>query len=124
MTETFDVIIVGAGPGGCSAAYSLAKMGFKVLILERGKYPGAKNVMGGRMYAYALNRLIPGFWKEAPVERRVTREKLTLLCNKASVTLDFQDEELLDPPNSFTILRAKFDQWFANMAVEAGATLV
>jgi electron transfer flavoprotein-quinone oxidoreductase len=124
MTETFDVIIVGAGPGGCSVAYSLAKMGFKVLILERGKYPGAKNVMGGRMYAYALNRLIPGFWKEAPVERRVTREKLTLLCNKASMTLDFQDEELLEPPNSFTILRAKFDQWFANKAVEAGATLV
>ncbi len=124
MSEKFDVIIAGAGPGGSSAAYSLAKMGFNVLIIERGKYPGAKNVMGGRMYAHALNRLIPEFWKEAPVERIVTREKLTLLCDKASVTLDFQDEELLEPPNSFTILRAKFDQWFANKAVEAGATLV
>ena len=124
MPEKFDVIIVGAGPAGCAAGYSLAKMGFNVLILERGKYPGAKNVMGGRMYGHALNRLIPGFWKEAPVERMVTQEKLTFLCNKASVTLDFQDEELLKPPNSFTILRAKFDQWLANKAVEAGATLV
>ena len=124
MAEKFDVIIVGAGPGGCSAAYSLAKMGFSVLMVERGKYPGAKNVMGGRMYTYALNRLIPDFWKEAPVERKVTREKLTLLSNKSSVTLDFQDEELLEPPNSFTILRARFDQWFANKAVEAGATLI
>ena len=124
MSEKFDAIIVGAGPGGCAAAYSLAKMGFNVLIVERGKYPGAKNVMGGRMYAHALNRLIPEFWKEAPVERMVTREKLTLLCNKASVTIDFQDEELLVPPNSFTLLRAKFDQWFANRVVEAGATLV
>ena len=124
MAEKFDVIIVGAGPGGCSAAYSLAKMGCNVLMVERGKYPGAKNVMGGRMYAFALNRLIPDFWKEAPVERKVTREKLTLLSNKSSVTLDFQDEELLDPPNSFTILRAKFDQWFANKAVDAGATLI
>lgn len=124
MTEKFDIIIVGAGPGGCAAAYSLAKMGFNVLILERGKYPGAKNVMGGRMYSHALNRLISNFWKEAPVERKVTREKLTLLCDKSSVTLDFQDEDLLEPPNSFTILRAKFDQWFANKAVEAGATLV
>jgi len=124
MTEKFDAIIVGAGPGGSAAAYSLANMGFNVLMLERGKYPGAKNVMGGRMYAYALSRLIPEFWKEAPVERMVTREKLTFLCNKASVTIDFQDEEFLEPPNSFTILRAKFDQWFANKAVEAGATLV
>src|SRR3989304_8912038 len=108
MSEKFDAIIVGAGPAGCAAAYSLARMGFNVLIVERGKYPGAKNVMGGRVYAHALNRLIPEFWKEAPVERRVTREKLTFLCNKASVTLDFQDEDLGEPPNSFTILRAKF----------------
>ncbi len=124
MTEKFDVIIVGAGPGGSAAAYSLAKMGFNVLIVERGKYPGAKNVMGGRMYTHALNRLIPGFWKEAPVERIVTREKLTFLCDKASVSLDFLDGEFREPPNSFTMLRAKFDQWFANKAVEAGATLV
>lgn len=124
LSEKFDIIIVGAGPGGCAAAYSLARMGFNVLILERGKYPGAKNVMGGRMYAHALNRLIPSFWKEAPIERFVTHEKLTLLCNKASVTFDFQDEKLLEPPNSFTILRAKFDQWFACKAVETGATLV
>jgi len=124
MAEKFDAIIVGAGPAGCAAAYSLAKIGFNVLMVERGKYPGAKNVMGGRMYAYALNRLIPDFWKEAPVERCVTHEKLTLLSDKSSVTLDFQDEELLEPPNSFTILRARFDQWFANKAVEAGATLI
>ncbi|MBI2472733.1 MAG: FAD-dependent oxidoreductase [Planctomycetes bacterium] len=124
MAEKFDVIIVGAGPAGSAAAYSLAKMGFNVLMVERGKYPGAKNVMGGRMYAYALNRLIPDFWKEAPVERCVTHEKLTFLSDKASATLDFQDEELLEPPNSFTILRARFDQWFANKAVDAGATLI
>jgi len=61
MTEKFDVIIVGAGPAGSAAAYSLAKMKFNVLMVERGKYPGAKNVMGGRMYAHALNMLIPEF---------------------------------------------------------------
>jgi electron transfer flavoprotein-quinone oxidoreductase len=124
MSEKFDVIIVGAGPAGSAAAYSLAKMRFNVLLIERGKYPGAKNVMGGRMYAYALNRLIPEFWKEAPVERKVISERLTLQGEIASFTMDFTDEELREPPNSFTILRAKFDQWFAGKAVEAGATLV
>ncbi|MCX9084148.1 MAG: FAD-dependent oxidoreductase [Candidatus Methanoperedens sp.] len=124
MSEKFDIIIVGSGPAGSAAAYSLAKMRFNVLMVERGKYPGAKNVMGGRMYAYALNRLIPQFWKEAPVERKVVREKLTIQSEKASFTLDFMDEELREPPNSFTILRARFDPWFANKAVEAGATLV
>lgn len=124
MTEKVDVVIVGAGPAGSAAAYSLAKMGYHVVMVERGKYVGAKNMFGGRMYSHALNRLIPNFWKEAPVERQVVREKTTLLCDEASVTIDFQDKELLNPPNSFTLLRAKFDKWFADKAVEVGATLI
>lgn len=124
MSEKVDVIIVGAGPAGCAAAYTLAKMGYNAVMIERGKYAGAKNVIGGRMYSHALNRLIPNFWKEAPVERQIVREKTTFLCNEASVTIDFQDQELLYPPNSFTLLRAKFDRWFADKAVEVGATLI
>ncbi len=122
--EKFDVIVVGAGPGGSAAAYSLAKVGLNVLIIERGKYPGAKNMTGGRMYTYALNKLIPEFWKEAPVERAVTKERITMQSGSSSVTIDFQDEKLLEPPNSFTILRAKFDQWLAQKAVDAGAILI
>lgn len=122
--EKFDVIVVGAGPGGSAAAYSLAKMGFNVLIIERGKYPGAKNMTGGRMYTYALNKLIPEFWKEAPIERAVTKERITMQSGGSSVTIDFQDEKLLEPPNSFTILRAKFDRWLAQKAVDAGAMLI
>lgn len=124
MAGKVDVVVVGAGPAGCSSAYSLAKMGHSVVIIERGKQAGAKNVAGGRMYSHALNRLMPHFWKEAPVERRVVRERTTLLCKKASVTVDFQDGELFDPPNSFTLLRARFDKWFADKAVEVGATLI
>jgi len=45
-----DVAIVGAGLAGLSAAYKLAKNGLNVLVIERGPYPGSKNVSGGRMY--------------------------------------------------------------------------
>ena len=55
----YDVIIVGAGPAGSAAAYKLAQTGNKVLILERGKEPGSKNVYGGRIYPYSLSELIP-----------------------------------------------------------------
>jgi len=34
---------------------------------------------GGRMYSHALNRIMPEFWKEAPVERPVARESITFL---------------------------------------------
>lgn len=44
--EQFDVIIVGAGPAGSAAALLSARAGLKVMLLERGEYPGAKNVSG------------------------------------------------------------------------------
>lgn len=45
--ETFDVIVVGAGPAGSAAALRLAEQRVKVLLIERGTAPGAKNMMGG-----------------------------------------------------------------------------
>lgn len=44
--ETFDVIVVGAGPAGSAAALRLAEQRVKVLLIERGTAPGAKNMMG------------------------------------------------------------------------------
>ncbi len=38
----YDVIIVGAGSNGATAAYFLAKKGFEILLIERGKNPGDK----------------------------------------------------------------------------------
>ncbi len=45
-----DVIIVGAGPAGLSAAYFLAKEGFKVLILERRLSYGGGINGGGNLF--------------------------------------------------------------------------
>jgi len=45
--ERFDCVVVGAGPAGTTCAYTLAKAGLSVVLLERGETPGSKNVMGG-----------------------------------------------------------------------------
>ena len=75
----FDAVIVGAGPSGTTAAYVLAKAGLNVLLMERGSYPGAKNVFGGILYTTVLNRLIPNFWEEAPLERHMKGIQIFLL---------------------------------------------
>ncbi|MCD6244026.1 MAG: NAD(P)-binding protein, partial [Candidatus Korarchaeota archaeon] len=75
----FDIIVVGAGPAGSVASYLLAKKGHTVLTIERGKRPGSKNMFGGRLYAWSLEKVFPNFWEEAPIEREVTREVLGLL---------------------------------------------
>lgn len=125
-TEKFDVIIVGAGPAGTTAAYVLAKSGVEVLQIERGSYPGAKNVFGGILYTPVLNRLIPNFWEEAPVERHMKGLKIFLISERNAVSIGVESEEHNQPPynNSFTVSRAKFDNWYAQKAQEAGAMLI
>ncbi len=122
--DRFSAIVVGAGPAGSTAAYLLAREGHDVLLIERGAAPGSKNMFGGRMYAHALNRIIPGFWEEAPVERPVVSEIVTFLNDGRSLSINCRDDAWARPPyHSFTLLRAEFDAWLASKAEEAGAML-
>jgi len=66
MREQFDVIVVGAGPAGNAAAYTLAKAGLSVLQLERGEYPGAKNVQGAILYSRRPGKNHPRFSRDLP----------------------------------------------------------
>lgn len=125
MSPNYDFIIVGAGVAGCAAAYTAAKAGLRTLVIERGKTPGSKNVTGGRLYAHSLEALIPGFASEAPVERSVTRERLSFLTDQSGVTLDYVTGENPNPSlRSYTVLRARFDAWLFGKAAELGAELL
>ena len=123
--EKFDVIIAGAGLAGLAAAYTLSGNGVEVLILERGDYPGAKNVTGGRLYVNPIRNLFPELWNGAPLERFITHEGATLMAKERSVTVDYSGSELrVEPHQSYSILRAKFDRWLAEQAEARGAMLL
>ncbi len=123
--DKMDVIIVGAGLAGLSAAYFLADAGLDVLIVERGDFPGSKNVTGGRIYLNPIRDLFPDLWEQAPLERHVTRERLTALASESSITVELRSERFdRRPYHSYTILRAKFDRWFADQVAEKGAFLI
>ena len=122
----FDVAIIGAGPAGSTAALALSKMGFKVVIFERGEEPGQKNVFGGILhYNEVLEKVIPGFWDEAPVERYVTSYTTKVLTDNSALSFSFEENSFAQRPyNGVTLLGAKFDKWYAQKAKEAGAFLV
>ncbi|MEH7113841.1 FAD-dependent oxidoreductase [Neobacillus niacini] len=125
MPEKFDVIVVGAGPAGTSCALVCARNGLNVLLIERGEYPGSKNVMGGVLYRKQMEDLIPEFWKEAPLERPVIEQRFWMMDTESVVQFGYKGLEWgVEPYNNFTVLRAQFDQWFAKKAVEAGALLI
>ncbi len=119
--EGFEVAVVGAGPAGSAAALTLAREGVQVLLVERGTFPGSKNVFGGRIYSYALKRLLGDRWKDAPVERFVRKEGITFMTADSSFSIEYESK---DPTGSFTSIRAKFDKWLAEQAEKAGASLI
>jgi electron transfer flavoprotein-quinone oxidoreductase len=126
MSEKFDVIVVGAGPAGTACALTCAQSGLNVLLIERGEYPGSKNVMGGVLYRKQMEELIPEFWKEAPLERPVIEQRFWMMDKESVVSFGYKGLEWGEEQNynNFTVLRAQFDQWFASKAVQAGALLI
>lgn len=123
--EKFDAIVVGAGVAGAVAGYVMAKAGLDVLVIERGNRAGSKNMTGGRLYAHSLESIMPGFAEEAPVERKVTREKISFLTEESAVTLDFHGEKnTVATQDSYTVLRSRFDPWLMDKAEQAGAQFI
>jgi electron transfer flavoprotein-quinone oxidoreductase len=122
--EKFDAIIVGAGPAGTAAAYTMAKAGLQVVLLERGPKAGAKNVMGGILYNDYLEEIVGDAWKQAPLERPIIEERRWIMTPKAYIGIDYKNLRNREHPHSFSVLRARFDAWFAEQAEQVGAMFV
>lgn len=125
MAEKFDAIVVGAGPSGNAAAYTLAKGGLNVLQIERGEYAGSKNVQGAILYADAVEKIIPDFREDAPLERHIIEQRLWMLDDKSYMGTHYRSDAFNeDKPNRYTIIRAQFDKWFSKKVKEAGALVI
>ncbi len=123
--EKVECIVVGGGLAGLSAAYGLAGEGAEVMVLERGDYSGAKNVTGGRLYVSPIRRFYPELWEEAPYERPVHRELITMMGDNAHTTIELASENLSgEQPQSYTVVRARLDQWLAEKVGEKGGMVV
>jgi electron transfer flavoprotein-quinone oxidoreductase len=127
MNESFDVAIVGAGPTGISAACVLADAGIKTIVIERGEYPGSKNMSGGVLYGHNLAEVLPDYIERGcPVERNIIESRIWYLSKEAGYSIGYRDSIFAKDRkyNVFTVGRAKFDRWYAEQAKKKGALVV
>lgn len=120
--DKLDAIVVGAGPAGITAAKEMAAAGLSVVVLERGQYPGAKNVSGGILYRHPTEQFALGFEEDAPLERPIIEQRYLALTEDSMLGGVFRSMKFAEQPyNAYSVLRSEFDQWYAGKAEEAGA---
>lgn len=122
----YDVIVVGAGPGGTAAAKVAAEKKLKVLLLERARTPGDKNMSGSYLFRHVSESIFPGFQK-APFHDGQCRiggidfrwaydNDIKQYGIVAGVGGDAMHDMMM-------VYRNESDKWLAEEAVKAGAEL-
>ncbi|MEV0439706.1 geranylgeranyl reductase family protein [Streptomyces spectabilis] len=109
--QVWDVVVVGAGPAGASAAYAAAVAGRSVLVLEKAELPRYKTC-GGGIIGPSRDALPPGF--ELPLRDRV---------HAVTFTLDGKFSRTRRSRKTLfgLINRPEFDQQLVEYAQKAGA---
>ncbi|MGP3981741.1 geranylgeranyl reductase family protein [Streptomyces sp. KR80] len=109
--SVWDVVVVGAGPAGASAAYAAAVAGRSVLLLEKAELPRYKTC-GGGIIGPSRDALPPGF--ELPLRDRVFAVTFSL---GGRLTRTRRSRHML-----FGLVnRPEFDQALVTAAQDAGA---
>ena len=108
----FDLIVIGLGPAGSTAALTAARLGLNVLALDRADFPRVKTCGGGlspRVLRFFETGEIPA------LERRITRLRLSLKDKKAFFS--FRE------PIAYMVMRDRFDHALVTRAEQAGAVI-
>ncbi len=107
--ETFDVVVIGGGPAGATAATDLAKLGRSVLLLDRA---GRIKPCGGAIPPQAMREF------DIPESRLANRVYSARMISPSDRTVDMP----IEGGYVGMVDREHFDEWLRERAAETGAT--
>jgi menaquinone-9 beta-reductase len=118
--DRFDVVVVGGGPAGASAAYWLAEAGHNVLVVEKKRFPREKTCGDG-----LTPRAVRQLNEMGLAERLEGYHRFVGLRSKAhGLTLELEWPRHADYPSyGYVVTRRNLDEMVADQAVKAGATV-
>ncbi|MFJ9693839.1 geranylgeranyl reductase family protein [Kitasatospora sp. NPDC101183] len=120
--EEADVIVVGAGPSGSTAAYHLARTGLDVLLLEKSAFPREK-VCGDGLTPRAVKQLTDMGIDVSEEAGWLHNKGLRLVSGRRRMEFDWPELSAY-PGYGLVRRRADFDELLARRAASAGARLV
>lgn len=112
-----DVIVIGGGPAGISAAISVARAGKKVVLLERSNYPGCKNMYGGAVYTTALKEVFEEDFENIPYDRIINSHSWAFLSEDASFELNYNNTS---EKTAYAVKRFDLDSALIDLAKKHG----
>jgi menaquinone-9 beta-reductase len=121
MAKRFDLVVVGAGPGGSSTAYHAAKAGLDTLLIDRQEFPRDKTCGDGLMPHAASEVALMGLadWLDEPHHGRFTG--FSIYTHTAFLRQNVPPS--LHGPRGYVIKREETDARLLERAVSAGADL-
>lgn len=113
----FDVIVIGAGPAGSTAAKILAENGYKVLLVEKFKMPRYKSC-SGQLIKKSMDLVQTYFGETVPT---------SVMCvpaeNRGMIFTNDKGKSFCFEQEGLNVWRSSFDKWLADKAAQSGAEI-
>lgn len=111
----YDVVVIGAGPAGSTAAKTLAENGYRVLLVEKFKMPRYKSC-SGVLIKKSMDLVERYFGEEVP-----SSVMCTPIDNRGMIFTDNKGKEYRFEQDGLNVWRSSFDHFLAQKAAQAGS---